>query len=190
MSKITALAANTSLAAGDLLVVVDVDDTSMAASGTDKKLPISDLQTFIKAGPVSAQAYPANPAATASLTLVMMGLGSSCTITPGSSGKVLINMTGDIATNTAPVVANYGGRFGTGTAPGNGVAVTGTRFGSSTNDKSARPAASPGSLPWAITDLLTLTPGTAYWFDIALDTAVAADTAVIGSISFTALEIS
>ena len=189
MSKITALTANTSLAAGDLLVVVDVDDTTMAATGTDKKLAISDLQTFIKAGPASASATPANPTATASTSLKMMGLGSSCALTPGSSGTVLVTVTGEVTTATAVVTATWGGRYGTGAAPANGAAVSGTRFGAAA-DLSTQAQAAGAGVPFALTALLSLTPGTAYWFDIALDTANASDSASVTNISFTAVEIS
>jgi len=43
MSKITAYAALTTVAAGDVLPVVDISDTSMASSGTTKKIAVSDL---------------------------------------------------------------------------------------------------------------------------------------------------
>ena len=188
MSRITDLTANSSLAAGDLLVVVDIDDASMDATGTDKKLAVSDLTTYVRGITASAQAYPANPAATASLTLVMMGMGSSCKITPSSSGKVLLTLTGYAGTNTAVATLSLGGRFGTGTAPVNGAAVSGTRFGMA-SDASFRSTAAAFFIPFTLTDLLTLTPGTAYWFDIALQTAVGADTAQLFTLSYTALEI-
>jgi hypothetical protein len=43
MGKITAYAALTGVAAGDVVPVVDISDTSMAASGTTKKIAVSDL---------------------------------------------------------------------------------------------------------------------------------------------------
>jgi hypothetical protein len=188
MSQITSLTANTSLALADLLVVVDVDDTTMAATGTDKKLAISDLQTLIKAGPVSAVAQPGNPAGTTSATLVMMGLGSSCKLTPGSSGKVLVNFTGQIAIAAAVQIITFGPRYGTGSAPANAAAVSGTRFGTAA-DWTFTPPAITIKYPFAFTDLLTLTPATAYWMDIAVGVA-AADSVTLTNISFTALEIS
>lgn len=190
MSQITALTANTSLATADLLVVVDVDDTTMAASGTDKKLLVGDLGTLVRSVPANAQSVPApDPAGTVSLTLVMMGLGSSCAITPASSGKVLINITGFGRTQTAAVSFMFGPRFGTGTAPINGAAVTGTRFGMQADATIQSPVAG-AYVPFAVTALLTLTPGTAYWFDMALNTSNAADAANLADMSFTALEVS
>ena len=45
-TKVTGLAAltgNPGAASGDLLPIVDVSDTSMAGSGTDKQITVSDL---------------------------------------------------------------------------------------------------------------------------------------------------
>lgn len=189
MARITDLTANSSLASGDLLVVVDIDDATMDATGTDKKLAISDLSTFILGTPVTSTGQPANPAATASLTLVMMGTGTTCKITPASTGKVQVTITGLVFTNTAAVNLTFGARFGTGTAPANGVAVTGTRWGSGTTDLTTRSAALAVGVPFALTDLLTLTPATAYWFDIALLTSAGADTAAVTNLSFVAREV-
>lgn len=49
-AKITDLAAlsSTDLADGDLFVVVDVSDTSMAATGTNKKILLSSLLAAIQ----------------------------------------------------------------------------------------------------------------------------------------------
>lgn len=59
LGKITDLAAQTAAgsAAQDLIEVVDVSDTSMAATGTNKKLPLSELKTFVAAPPLLPVAY-------------------------------------------------------------------------------------------------------------------------------------
>jgi len=188
MSRITDLTASSSLAGGDLTVVVDIDDATMDATGTDKKLAISDLATFIRGVTASAVAKPGNPAATASTTLVMMGLGGTCQITPSSTGKVQVILSGEVFTATAAVVATFGGRFGTGAAPVSGAAVTGTRFGSAA-DLTAQSAVITAGVPFTLPDLLTLTPGTAYWFDLAVKTANAADAADFYALSFLAVEV-
>jgi hypothetical protein len=188
MSKITGYASNSAPADADVLASVDVSDTSMAASGTTKKLALSDLKTYVKAGPAFAVSQPGNPATTVSATLVMMGVGGTCKITPGSSGKVLVAITGQVASATASVTMTFGPRFGTGTAPVNGAAVTGTRWGAGA-DFTTISATAAAKFPFAFTDLLTLTPATAYWLDLALGSNGAA-VASITSISFTALEIS
>lgn len=131
---------------------------------------------------------PANPTATASQTLVMMGLGTTCAYTPAGSGIVLVNVTGFGTTATAVQAISIAGRYGTGTAPANGVAVTGTRFGG-VGDGSIRPTAAATFESFALTALLTLTPATAYWFDVAIATNLAADVASIANVSMTFVEL-
>lgn len=117
-----------------------------------------------------------NPAPTASTTLIMGGFGTTTgwKITPGSSGKVLVIVSGNFKTNTAAVPAVIGARYGTGTAPSSGDAVTGTAIGA---DQHIRPAGTADGSGWSVHAVLALTPGTAYWVDIAFDTGTAADTA-------------
>lgn len=43
-TKTSALTASGGLADGDLMMFVDVSDTTMAASGTNKKVPLSDVR--------------------------------------------------------------------------------------------------------------------------------------------------
>lgn len=131
---------------------------------------------------------PANPANTVSTTLVMMGLGSTCALTPTGSGTVLVIASGTCDTATGATSLTLGGRYGTGTAPANGAAVSGTRFGGAT-DQTHRPASTSNGTGWSINAVLSLTPATAYWFDIALDTSAAADAASIASVSVSIVEL-
>ncbi|MBA3405298.1 MAG: hypothetical protein H0U13_11555 [Gemmatimonadaceae bacterium] len=48
-SGLTALA-GTALADGDLIALTDISDTTMAASGTDKKTTLADVETYLDAG--------------------------------------------------------------------------------------------------------------------------------------------
>lgn len=141
----------------------------------------------LPAAPASFQ--PANPATTASTTLVMMGTGATVTYTPTSSGKVLIVVTGGALTLTAIVAGTVGGRYGTGTAPANGAADTGTRFGSAEDIQFRSPGGSPTVEMWSLTDVLMLTRGEKYWFDVALATSVAADHASVTGLSFALAEM-
>lgn len=50
--KITDLAANSAAATGDLIETVDVSDTSMAATGTNKKITLADFVTWLLANGV------------------------------------------------------------------------------------------------------------------------------------------
>lgn len=58
MGKITSYAALTSPADADLLVAVDVDDTSMAATGTDKQLTLARLKGYAGGGYVASALAP------------------------------------------------------------------------------------------------------------------------------------
>jgi hypothetical protein len=190
VSRITDLVLLSSPVAADLIEVVDVNNLTMASTGTNSKVPLSAIKTFVKAGPTFNSQIPANPTATAATAaVVMMGVGSTCTLTPGSSGQVSVEMDGYVATNTAAVQLTVGVRYGTGTAPINGAAVTGTRFGSNADIVTKAPGV--GQFQYVgFTQILALTPATAYWFDFCLLTSVAADTAAVTSISYVAQEIS
>lgn len=190
MGKITSYAALSSPASADLLIAVDVSDTSMAATGTDKQLTLADLRTWLVGVPAApAVCQPAAPAATASTTLVMMGLGATCTYTPASSGKVLVNVTGSVYINTTVVNVSLAVYYGTGTAPANGAAATGTVLGNSSS-KVHPGTGAPAGVPVAFTDVLSLTAGTVYWFDFAIATNNAADTAGVQNVSMTFVETS
>jgi hypothetical protein len=118
---------------------------------------------------------PSNPTATASTTLVMMGFGAAATpvlYTPAGSGLVVATFTGFACTNTAVATCTVGARYGTGTAPANGAAVTGSRFGA-VGDQGLRFASTIAPVGFTYTGLLSLTPGTQYWFDAAVSTSVA-----------------
>lgn len=140
-----------------------------------------------KAAPVVS--HPANPASTTSATKVMMGLAVA--YTPRSAGIVSVNVTGYLQIATALQVCTVGGRFGTGAAPVNGVAVTGTVFGAGA-DPSVQPPAVGAPCAVALTDLLTLTPGTTYWLDLCLAVpgGAGADAASLTSLSLLLAETS
>jgi hypothetical protein len=114
----------------------------------------------------SLEASVAAPTATTSNPGVMMGCGATCHITPRYSGRVNVRFDFTVV-GAANVVSTHGVRYGTGTAPVNGAALTGTLLGS-LGTVFTGPATVPGgettvSKGGVITGL---TPGTAYWFDI------------------------
>ena len=107
------------------------------------------------------QASPATRTGTASATGVMMGLGATCHLTPNYSSRVRVTVTGYLS-GTVSSGAQAKLLFGTGA---NGVAATGTQIGQSTSFTSL----SGQTIPVTLTGIITgLTPGTAYWFDVAL----------------------
>jgi Pectate lyase superfamily protein len=153
----------------------------------------ADSYANAKAPAAPLTSTPTAPTGTASTTLVMMGLGTNATgtpwsCTPQSSGNVLVLVSGETS-NTGAHNQTYGGRYGTGTAPVNTTAVTGTRFGGP-SDQTTEAGAATVAVPFALSAVLSLTPGTAYWFDLALETGNAAGTASFAELSFTAIELS
>jgi hypothetical protein len=116
----------------------------------------------------------AAPAVSASTTYVMMGLG--LVITPLDGTRMVLSVDGDISNSVNNGETDIQLYYGTGAAPANGVAVTGTAVGSPIRYE----ASTGGSLgPFSKTVLVTgLTKGTAYWFDLGLKVITG-----IGSIS-------
>jgi len=131
------------------------------------------------------QAAPANPTATASTTQVMMGMGATCHLTPTYSSRVDIDFVGTVTNNTAGNVTSMNIRFGTGTAPANGAALTGTALLNTVTSGGGTGALQAPSfhLPAIATGL---TPGTAYWFDMSI--AASANTSTISNMNCTLRE--
>jgi hypothetical protein len=130
-----------------------------------------------------SQSQPSNPASTTSTTAVMMGLARSITV--GSSG-ILEIIIGGTVTNTADGDgAGFQIRYGTGTAPTNGVAVTGTQLGNIQEFVNGPLTASGLNVPFSLNGIVGgLTPGTVYWIDIALQ-SITGGTSAIGFMSCT-----
>lgn len=106
-------------------------------------------------------ASPANPSSTTSTTGVMMGIGSTCHITPSFSTRIELTILGTQGNITAADGAKAQIHYGTGTAPANGAAPTGTSIGGFAEVDSSN--STPFSLSFIVTGL---TVGTAYWFDL------------------------
>lgn len=140
----------------------------------------------------SYQATPSNPMGTTSATGAMMGLDGS--ITPVNSGQILIVLSGEVNNSGAGNGANFQIRYGTGTAPGNGIALTGTavgRLGNMTNDQISGLLATltPGKKPFSLNSYITgLIVGTAYWIDISL-AAIGGGTATVTDVSISIIEV-
>ena len=128
--------------------------------------------------------YPPDPASTVSATLVMAGLGVSFAAT---SGNVLVIASADVFTATGSVAMSVGGRYGTGSPPNNGDAVSGIRFGAST-DKTVRPAGITGGVGLVLSDVVYCLPQTNYWFDLCYSTTNASDAATLQSVGFILVE--
>ena len=137
-------------------------------------------------GPHASNATQTNvaaPTGTASTTGVMMGLAGA--ITPAHSGNVLLIVSGTLTNGTTSDGASLQIRYGTGAAPTNGAALTGTTVGNNIADNNPVTSKIPFSVQAVVTGL---TVGTAYWVDVGL-AAVTGGTASIATVSVSALEL-
>ena len=132
---------------------------------------------------------PINITGTSSTTPVMMGIGSTVTITPTKSGVVIATVMGNIQNNTASDGASIILRYNTGSAPANGAAATGNSVGVAVNFNNGGSASFVA--PFNLTALLkppTLSVGSTYWIDVALG-AITGGTASISNVTVSLWEI-
>lgn len=154
---------------------------------TGKKVSVTGDLTVsgaVRSSAATLQVTPSNPAATSSTTDVMMGLGGVCKITPVNGTRAHIEFHIGVANGAIANATVLQVRYGTGTAPANGVGVAGTALGA------AITVSSPGASFQAnavLGGVITgLTPGTQYWFDVAMH--VQANTSTIQAIDCNAFE--
>jgi len=133
----------------------------------------------------TAQTQPANPATTTSAVGVMMGLAGS--ITPTRSGKVLVTISGDFDNSTTSNSVTAQLRTGTGAAPANGAALTGTARGG--NQQLTNTVLGVYRTPFSVQAVVTgLVIGTPVWLDLAV-AAIGGGTSRVRNISISAVEI-
>jgi hypothetical protein len=133
--------------------------------------------------PQVVTAAPANPAGTTSTVGVMAGLGVA--FTPLSTGRVEVSIAGNAANSAAGDGAAFQIRYGTGAAPANGAALTGTAAGGLAQITSGAAGAVTSVSLYAI--ITGLTVGTAYYFDIS-EAAVTGGTASITALQVNIIE--
>lgn len=149
--------------------------TGITNSGNDIRLSLSNA---------SLLGAPANPTGTSSTGGVMMGLGSTCKITPVYSGRLLVTIDGIVGNNTVGNASTIQVRYGTGTAPANAAALQGTSVG---NSMGYGNGGSASNVPFSATRVITgLSAGTQYWLDLVL--VASANTSTLTGISCTAVE--
>ena len=130
----------------------------------------------------------ASPTGTTSTTHVMMGLGSTAVLTPVVSGNVMVTLWGNVANSAAAGTARVRLQYGTGTAPANGDALTGTSACINSPQAQWLSTAAGGYAPFNLTCMVSgLTLDTAHWFDAAVASS-AANTASISSATIQAAE--
>lgn len=140
---------------------ITVYAATVQATGT----PISNA--CLRANRVYSSALSNPTGTTSSSDLVMMGLGGTLALTPKSTGRVRFTLAGDGFVAAAGNDLTLALRYGTGTAPANGAAVTGTA--ANTNVMRLTAPGNSYHVPFnTFAEISGLTIGTAYWFDLAL----------------------
>lgn len=173
--------------------VVQVDGTTITAStgvisavtASTSQKGIVQLGTFLSTHPADVTSTSTNTG-----TFTMMGLGGTLAVTPQFSGRVLFSLHGainDLSGNAVSVSAKL--RYGTGAAPSNGAAETGTQI-SGTTFFSDTFAGSSTFVSFPMTGFVTgLTTGTAYWFDASITNGSNGDTLRYTNINGTLIEL-
>jgi hypothetical protein len=132
---------------------------SLSGGGTTLNLALTNA---------TLDASPANPTGTVSTTGVMMGMGSTCKITPVYSGRVKITFTGGAQASAAgadTVIGRFADNSVTAT-PANGASPVGSTFGNSGGIIFSIPIANDVT-PFPVMGVVSgLTVGHLYWSDL------------------------
>lgn len=120
-------------------------------------------------GLTSQFTQPSSPAGTNNIFPgVMMGLGSTMFITPNKSGRVLFLFNGQYSNGTNGKGGSTYCYYGTGTAPANQAALTGTQFNQQLVLDAVQGASS--GYPFMQNGIVVgLAIGTKYWFDTGMN---------------------
>ncbi len=150
------------------------------------------LQCYGPQNSAAGSSQPSNKTAPASTTTFFMQ-GLAGTITPVTTGNVMITINGTLTstTTTAGDGITFQVSHGTGSAPANAAALTGTQDGTiQTYRNPATVTAADVDIPFSQTVVLTgLTIGTAYWIDEAAKSVGTASSAAMTAVNISAVEI-
>jgi hypothetical protein len=146
--------------------------------------------------PVPGATYassPLSPTAPSSTSAVQM-MGMAGAITPRTTGNVLINVSGTFIASAALVDQGIFAQiyYGTGVAPTNGAAVTGTAIGANISWTNPIAATASGDInvPFSLTALIPVAAlGKALWLDIGAKSITTASVFSISGAVITAGEI-
>ena len=115
-----------------------------------------------------------------------MGIGGACAITPVNSTRIAIAISGILDNNTGGNGAFANIRYGTGTAPSNGAAATGTT--ATKTVQVTQLLAGQNAIYSQVAVVTGLMIGTNYWIDLALGIVVGG-TARIRNLNVMAYEV-
>lgn len=152
--------------------------------------------TLICYGPVNSatsQAQVSAPVAPANTTTYFMQ-GLAGTITPKTTGAVIITISGTVVDPSGTAAGNgiiYQLSYGTGSAPANAAALAGTQIGTTQSYTSPTTViAADTNVPFSTTAVVTgLTVGTAYWIDLAAKSVATVSSMGLANVSVTAIEV-
>jgi hypothetical protein len=158
-----------------------------ATSGANSLLCYGPTNSATSQSQVSAPTAPAN-----TTTYFMQGLAGA--ITPKTTGTVIMTISGTVVDPSGTAAGNgiiYQLSYGTGTAPTNAAALTGTQVGSTqTYTNPTTIIAADTNVPFSTQAVVTgLTVGTAYWIDLAAKSVATASSMGLANISISAVEI-
>jgi hypothetical protein len=123
---------------------------------------------------------------------------SGTAVVQTTTGTATITYTGTTGTSgdnqlTGCTLVSGGGTVHTGdnviVTPANGTPVSGQRFGGTSYQTLGPGAAIAAGIGFAVTDIVTFTPGTNHWVDLAVATGNTNDAASVASLSVTLTEL-
>jgi hypothetical protein len=116
-----------------------------------------------------------SPVSTTSTSIVMGGIGSTCSITTLFRNRINITITGNVSNSAASGVTTFRAAIGTGTPPSSGAASTGTLLQPPSTLQNISSTANL-VVPFAI-NFITVDPVGTYWIDVALNASLGGGTA-------------
>lgn len=144
--------------------------TTQAANDNSTKIATT---AYVDRAPGNASTTSATPTNTTSTSLVHMAVGG--TLTPTRSPRALLCLSGQ-GSNSGANSITVQLRYGTGTAPVNGAAATGTAVGAA-QILGGVTADERSGFAWAV-PVSGLSIGTAYWIDVAVKANIAGTASV------------
>ncbi len=159
---------NISVSGGDMTNVTGTPILYTGASNAKVSFgPIAGVS-----GPATTSLTTSNPSSSTSTAFVMMGLGTlGAHITPTTSGHVTITVNVELDNTTVGDGGDAVLYYGSGTAPSNGGAVTGTNCTSVSGVRAITSSSSGGNTISLTCDVTGMIVGTQYWADLAFRAA-------------------